>query len=130
MSKTYNAVVHPDFLKDLNGLDGSLRKKAQNKIRAIADNTWGYEGHELSGDLRGFRSADFEGRLYKIIFSYCKECREVGRNPDYVGICPECDTMGDNFLIFWRIDRHRGGDQDGYRLVSRDLNKKFPPKAA
>lgn len=128
MSKAYNPIVHADFGTDLNGLDGSLRKQAEKKIRSIVDGTFGYQGHPLHGDLKGFRSADFGGGTYKIIFSYCKECRTVGRNPEFIGKCPSCEQRDDSTIIFWRIDRHRGGQQDVYRVVSNGLSQMFPTK--
>jgi len=118
---------HKDFQKDYDGLDGSLKKQADKKLQAIETDTWQGQGHRLKGDLLGFRSSDFQGQTYKIIFSYCKECRRVGRNPKFMSRCEFCPEMTDNSVILWRIVRHGSGERNGYRIVSRAMAKEFPP---
>jgi hypothetical protein len=127
MDEPIHVKRHRDFESDLDGLEGSLRKQADKKIHAIETDAWQGQGHRLKGDLLGFRSADFQGQTYKIIFSYCSECRKQGRNARFIGNCEFCSNMADDAVIFWRIIRHSGGERNGYRIVSKAMAKDFPP---
>jgi hypothetical protein len=126
----FHAEFHEDFKTDLDSLDGSLKELAKKKINSIIGNTFGYEGHALKGNLSGFRSASFKDATYKIIFSYCKDCRDVGRDLQSISDCNDCDQQDDDTIRFWRIERHRDGKRDGYVVVADSLSKVFPPKSA
>ncbi len=127
MVQSLKDVKHKLFLEDLEGLDGSLKSQAMKKIDNIINNSWGREGHLLKGDLAAFRSASFGKQLWKIMFSYCAECRKLGRNSRFIGECDFCEEMGDDTVIFWRILPHSNHGHDAYRVASSFLTKLFPP---
>lgn len=127
MSREPKVIKHKDFEKDLSELDGSLRKQAQKKVDAIIGDEWRNQGHRLTSDLSGFRSASFQSQTYYVLFSYCDDCRKVGRNTKYISACPFCAEVPDDTTIFWRIFRHRDGERNGYREFSRAMSKEFPP---
>lgn len=120
-------LFHDDYYKDLSKLDGSILKEINKKIKNIRKDTFRNKGHTLHTDLQGFRSENILDRYYKIIFSYCEECRKIGRNADFIGQCDFCDQMGENSIIFWRILKHRSGDRDVYKIASKALANMFPP---